>query len=222
MGNGRSNGDKHPLTRARELVAILDSAALPRVLAAGDFAHLEGDDAETTSVVLAGQLLLESHPPSAWEPAPIEEALAGRGGVRTSTVRALTTARVMVVYCDDLLRTIAAHENARRLLFAMVADRVHLSNGSALANSAISVDVRVVRWLLHMHAVFAEGADSRPDIAATQEQLAGLAGTRRPTANKTLQALQREGLITIGRGRLQVSDPAGLERWLEDRAADTL
>jgi len=230
MTSGFAEGGAHPVVRARELVAVLADRAIMRELETGDFAHIEGDDAETVSVVLEGQLLFEGYPPSSWTPTPIgvvgpgnligEEALGGGHRVRMSTVRCLTPSRMMVVYRDELIEIITAKAVARRLVFSMVADRVHLSNKGALASSATSADVRIARWLLHMHEVFGNPSNPTPDIAATQEHLAGLAGTRRPTANKVLQALQRDDLIALGRGRVRVTDALGLDKWLEQRSVD--
>jgi hypothetical protein len=75
------NVDAHPIARARELVTILGDSALTRDLSQGDFAHLEGDDAETVSLVLDGQMLLESYPPSSWAQTPIGVVEIGRAHV---------------------------------------------------------------------------------------------------------------------------------------------
>ena len=41
-------------------------------------------------------------------------------------------------------------------------------------------------------------------IRLTQEDLATLAGTTRPTANKVLRELERDGVLELGRGRILV------------------
>jgi CRP/FNR family transcriptional regulator, cyclic AMP receptor protein len=57
----------------------------------------------------------------------------------------------------------------------------------------------------------AEGAGER-DVAvvATQADLAKLAGSSRESASRFLAVLERAGVITQGRGRLTVHDPAAL------------
>ena len=47
-------------------------------------------------------------------------------------------------------------------------------------------------------------------IPLTQDELAGLAGTTRPTVNQILKGLEDAGLIEVGRGRTIVKDPAAL------------
>ena len=60
-----------------------------------------------------------------------------------------------------------------------------------------------------------EGAqDGDVLITATQADLAQLAGSSRESASRFLAVLERAGIITQGRGRLTVHDPAALERYV--------
>jgi CRP-like cAMP-binding protein len=51
-------------------------------------------------------------------------------------------------------------------------------------------------------------------ITATQADLAQLAGSSRESASRFLAVLERAGIITQGRGRLTVHDPAALQRYV--------
>ena len=51
-------------------------------------------------------------------------------------------------------------------------------------------------------------------VTATQADLAQLAGSSRESASRFLAVLERAGIITQGRGRLIVHDPAALERYV--------
>jgi CRP/FNR family transcriptional regulator len=51
-------------------------------------------------------------------------------------------------------------------------------------------------------------------ITSTQAELAQLAGSSRESASRFLAVLEREGLITQGRGKLVVHDPEALERYV--------
>ena len=51
-------------------------------------------------------------------------------------------------------------------------------------------------------------------ITATQTDLAQLAGSSRESASRFLAVLERAGIITQGRGKLTVHDPAALERYV--------
>ncbi len=73
-------------------------------------------------------------------------------------------------------------------------------------NAFHSVQARAARWLL----VAQYRAGDRLEV--TQEALAGLLGAQRTTVNAAIRALQDAGVIDIGRGRIAVTDRAGLKR----------
>jgi CRP-like cAMP-binding protein len=49
-------------------------------------------------------------------------------------------------------------------------------------------------------------------IAVTQDDLAQLAGTTRPTANRALRHGEEQGVVRLARGRVEVDDLEGLDR----------
>lgn len=215
-----------PFARANEVVTLVRDRGLSRTLDAGDFVHLEGDQAETISIVQGGQLLVEAYPEQSWAPTAIgiagpgcligEEALDQPDPVRSTTIRALTTCRLIVISPRDL-QNCSNRDRISELLLTMMADRTKIAYSGALASSGRSVDVRIGRWLLHMNSTFSNGNVDGAELAATQEHVASLAGTRRPTANRVLQTLQSMGFTAHTRGRVRILDRAGLEQWLEER-----
>ena len=77
---------------------------------------------------------------------------------------------------------------------------------SVACNAFHPIEQRAARWLLHAQ-------DRTGDrIELTQQGLAGLLGVQRTTVNAVIQALDREGLISTGRGVIRVIDRAGLKR----------
>ena len=77
---------------------------------------------------------------------------------------------------------------------------------SAACNAYHSIPERAARWLLHAQ----DRAGDR--IELTQEAFAGLLGVQRTTVNAVIRELSSEGLIATGRGRIHVTDRAGLQR----------
>jgi len=77
---------------------------------------------------------------------------------------------------------------------------------SVVCNAFHSIPERAARWLLHAQ----DRAGDRIDL--TQEAFAGLLGVQRTTVNAVIQELSAEGLIATGRGRIHVTDRAGLKR----------
>jgi CRP-like cAMP-binding protein len=77
---------------------------------------------------------------------------------------------------------------------------------SVACNAAHTMRQRCARWLLLAHD--RAGTDS---FHLTQEQLAGLLGSQRPSVTIVAGALRRAGLIRYRRGQITVTDRAGLE-----------
>ena len=73
------------------------------------------------------------------------------------------------------------------------------------------VNKRLLRRLVELGELFERGV-APVSIPLTQEELAQLAGTTRPTANRVLRSLEEEGIVAIERGRIAIVDVAGLSR----------
>jgi CRP-like cAMP-binding protein len=77
---------------------------------------------------------------------------------------------------------------------------------SAACNRVHVIEERCARWLLMSHDRVASD-----EIPLTQEFLAQMLGVRRPGVTVAIGILERAGLISHARGRIQVIDRAGLE-----------
>ena len=74
-----------------------------------------------------------------------------------------------------------------------------------LCNRAHRLDQRAARWLLQVD----ERVDEAP-FDVTQEFLAEMIGTQRPSVSLAVRQFKDDGLITYSRGRLVISDREGL------------
>jgi len=79
---------------------------------------------------------------------------------------------------------------------------------TAACNASHTIEERLSRWLLMCH----DRVES-DQINLTQEFIAEMLGTRRATVNVGAINLQSAGLIKYNRGRIQVMDRPGLERF---------
>jgi CRP-like cAMP-binding protein len=77
---------------------------------------------------------------------------------------------------------------------------------SAACNRIHVIEERCARWLLMSHDRVGSS-----EIPLTQEFLAQMLGVRRPGVTVAIGILERAGLISHGRGRITVTDRAGLE-----------
>jgi CRP-like cAMP-binding protein len=78
---------------------------------------------------------------------------------------------------------------------------------SVACNALHAVEARFCRWLLSCH----DRIDSNT-VSLTQEFLADMLGVQRTTVTAVAKALQDEGLIRTGRGRIEILDQPRLER----------
>ena len=81
----------------------------------------------------------------------------------------------------------------------------HMAQTSA-CNRHHALDTQLCRWLLqHLDR------QAGDELQITQERIAGMLGVRREGITGAALKLQRAGLISYGRGRIQVLDRRGLE-----------
>jgi CRP-like cAMP-binding protein len=77
---------------------------------------------------------------------------------------------------------------------------------TALANSHLTLEKRLARWLLMVH-----DRVERDEFGLTHEFLAAMLGVRRPGVTVALHMLEGKHLIRSTRARIQIRDGAGLE-----------
>jgi CRP-like cAMP-binding protein len=76
----------------------------------------------------------------------------------------------------------------------------------------VPAETRVLRRVLWLSEQYG-GVDGRPGVVPlTQDDLASMAGTARPTANRVLKAAEDAGILAVSRGRVEVLDREALAR----------
>ena len=125
-------------------------------------------------------------------------------GERTATAIAVEASETLSLRRDQLDELRRRHPQIDRMLVALLAARVRRQNADLVDAYFASAEKRVIRRL-HGLAERTPEKDGVRTIRLTQEDLAGLAGTTRPTANKVLRDLERTGAIALRRGRIEVS-----------------
>jgi CRP/FNR family transcriptional regulator len=106
-------------------------------------------------------------------------------------------------------------EISLRLLSAF-ADRLKEANERISRQSFQTVSSRVAGVLISQaETMEAEGA--APEnvlIRSTRAEIAQLAGSSRESVSRFLATLERAGLVTCGRGKVVIHDPASLRRYI--------
>ena len=149
----------------------------------------------------------------------VEVATIGREGmigISAVTSGAASDPSVTMVQAESPLcyrittDAFCAELDRRGAFSVMVARYAHAYLGfvmqSTACNAVHSVEQRLARWLLT-----AQDRVDRNDFPLTQEFVAMMLGTRRPTVTVVARTLQRAGLITYRHGHLTILDRQGLE-----------
>lgn len=141
-----------------------------------------------------------------------ELALIGEG-VRTASVVAVEALETLALNRQEVDRLQATNVAVQRFMIEVLADQVARLTARLMEALFSSAELRVVRRLAEAVRVFSDSPDALvATVPVTQQELADMAGTTRPTVNRALQELQKAGIITLGRGKVEIHDLAALDR----------
>jgi len=127
---------------------------------------------------------------------------------RTASVVAIGAVETLVLRRDEFTDLQRRHPSVTGILVEVLAAQVRRLSEHLLDAHTMPADDRVRKQLRRLAHSFADG--STAIVPITQHDLASLAGTTRPTANRALQPLVEAGVVELGRGRILVTDLAAL------------
>jgi CRP-like cAMP-binding protein len=199
----------------REVLA----AARRRRFARREVLFHRGDPGETVHLITSGTVAVYVATPTGsttifavFGPGEaVGEMALVEAGERTATALAVDVTETLSLRRDQFETLRRRHPQIDRSLVALLAARVRRQNADLLDAYLASAETRVLRRLLRL-AERAPDADGVRTVRFTQDDLAALAGTTRPTANKVLRNLERAGTIALARGRIVVMSIEDLER----------
>jgi CRP/FNR family transcriptional regulator, cyclic AMP receptor protein len=213
-----------PADDRRRLVASLRRRAYGRdevILHQGDPAdtlHLIDEGHVAVRVTLPGGefVVVAIHGPGE---AFGELALVGGSHPRGATVTALERCETLSLDRDQFERLRASYPGVDRFLVELLSARIDKLDSYLLEALYVPAERRVLRRLADLCELYKKD-DQRIVIPVTQEMLASLAGTTRPTANQVLQRLAASEMVEIRRGQIVVLDHKGL-RWRAGQAGQS-
>jgi CRP-like cAMP-binding protein len=208
---------------AADLVRVAD-VTVPRRFQAGEVVFREGDESDTCYIVRSGRArAVREHP----DGRSITLAHFGPGDIfgelamfdderRSATVETLEETVVIGILGGDMRRLLREHSDISVKLLSALGRRLRQTNERLARQSFQTVQSRVAAVLTQLVASAQEEGATDTDvlITSTQADLAQLAGSSRESASRFLAVLERAGIITQGRGKLVVHDPAALERYV--------
>ena len=207
----------------RELAEVAQ-VAVPRSYERGEVIFREGDSGDTCYVVKTGSVsVMREHQDgrvialAELRPGQIFGELAMFDHeTRSATVETLEPTTTVALLSGDVQRILRAHPEIGVKMLAALASRLRRANERLLQQSFQTVAGRVASALLtQVIARQAEGSgETDVLIKATQAEIAQLAGTSRESASRFLATLEREGVVSLGRGKTTVHEPARLRNYI--------
>ena len=197
---------------------------VPRAFEAAQVVFREGDASDTCYIVRSGHArAVREHP----DGRAITLANFGPGDIfgelamfdserRSATVETLDAMEAVAILSADMRRLLREHPEIAVKLVVTLASRVRALNDRLTRQSFQTVQSRVAGVLTQLVERARQEGAAGPDvlIKATQAEVAQLAGSSRESASRFLAVLERAGIISQGRGRLVVHEPAALDRYV--------
>jgi len=197
---------------------------VPRTFGAAQVVFREGDASDTCYIVRSGHArAVREHP----DGRAITLANFGPGDIfgelamfdserRSATVETLDAMEAVAILSADMRRLLREHPEIAVKLVVTLASRVRALNDRLTRQSFQTVQSRVAGVLTQLVERARQEGAAGPDvlIKATQAEVAQLAGSSRESASRFLAVLERARIISQGRGRLVVHEPAALDRYV--------
>jgi CRP/FNR family transcriptional regulator, cyclic AMP receptor protein len=180
----------------------------------------QGDPADTVHLIAAGHVTVRVTLPggefvtvAVFGPGDAfgERALVGGSRPRGATVIALDHCETLSIGAGEFERLRTSYPGVDRFLVDLLSARVDRLNRQWLEALYVPAERRVLRRLLDLCQLYA-GEEQRLVIPVTQEMLASLAGTTRPTANQVLGRLAASQVVEVSRGQIVVLSRKELDR----------
>lgn len=191
------------------LVDVIQQRAVARSYPRRSVLFREGDHPDGVYFIEEGRILVES---TTVEGAPVGLNVAGPGDVlgaqsllresatRSATVIALSDLRVLLIRPTEFERLRTEHPIIDRFFMLVLDERLRQMSDRLAEAVHASADQRVRLRLRELTDAY-DGT-----IQMSQEALASLCGTTRPTVNRVLRGMEDAGVLKLYRSRVQVLD----------------
>jgi CRP/FNR family cyclic AMP-dependent transcriptional regulator len=132
-----------------------------------------------------------------------EQALLGPRHQRTASVVALETVETLSMDSSRFDQLRHAHPPVEHFLVEVLAAQVRRLTTHLMEALYVPAEQRTLRRLMGLLGTYS--SSGHPIVVPiTQEDLARMAGTTRPTVNRVLRAMEEAGALRLSRGRIEV------------------
>lgn len=191
-----------------ETMAAFDALATVQTLDPGDVLCEQGDDGNTLYLIEDGtlevsvlssegrKLFLDVMNPGDY----VGEIALLDPGVRTATISARTTARILCINRDDLEAASEASPFLGLELARMAARRLRWISQQLHEQVFLPLPARLARKLLYL------ASEEKNTLRMSQNELADFVGATREAVSKTLKHWEQDDVIKLGRQKVIVHD----------------
>jgi len=211
---------------SRKDLEQLGQVAVPRSYGRGQVIFRQGDQGDTCYVVRSGSVRV-THDHTDGRTITLAELRPGdmfgelamfNREVRSATVQALEDSSALALLAGDMRRMLLSHPHIAVNMLAWMSDRLRAANDRIARQSFQTVASRVAGALLAQVQARSANNSAEPPrevvIRATQAEIAQLAGASRESASRFLARLERDGVVTTGRGKVLVHEPSALRNYI--------
>lgn len=141
------------------------------------------------------------------------------GAPCSATATTSTAGEGVAIGAGRFVRLLEEHGTLALAVLRTIAERLRHADRMRIEHGAYSAELRVARVLVELAEQHGRPTGDGPQervVRISQQDLAGAAGTSLPSVVRTLRKLRAEGLVTTGRDRVTVPDPAALAVWEGD------
>jgi len=184
----------------------------------GEVLFHDGDPGDTLHLIDKGHVAIRTTTPlgdvatfAVLGPGDVfgEQAVLREGDRRSATAVAVEHAETRTLRRDQFEELRRRHPQIDRFLIEVLVAQVRQLNSHLQEALYVPAETRVLRRVLSLVPSYLE-LDGSCVIPLTQDDIATMAGTSRPTANRVLKAAEADGLVRVARGRIDILDREAL------------
>jgi len=195
--------------------------ARPRRFSKGEVVFHEGDPADSLHLVDKGRFAVRVTTPLG-DKATL--GVVGAGGwfgelsivsdaPRNATVAALEPGETLSLRRQQVDEIRRRDRGVDQVLIGALVAELRQTSARLLEALYVPADTRVLRRLAEVAALYASSDGTSPTVVPlTQDEIAQLAGTTRPTVNRVLRVAAADGIVALRRGRIELLDRERLQR----------
>jgi CRP/FNR family transcriptional regulator, cyclic AMP receptor protein len=217
---GRMMLQRSPLFRglAPALLERVASLATQRGYRSGELVFASGDPGDALFGVVTGRIRISTGRSDGreiflniMEPGDTfgEIALLD-GGTRTATATAMTDSQLVSLRRAALFELLEREPKTALELLRLCGERLRWTSGLLEDAALLEAPARLAKRLLSLGELHGEQAAGGRRIRISQEELASFLGISRQAVNQQLQEWKRNGWVGLGRGTVELHDPAAL------------